>query len=97
MVNPPIFSGQCLTKHGAPCKFPFIFEGKTYNQCTDYKFGFFWCATEVDITLEMVDNQIGICKDSCPRGDILRGTLRAITGPAALHSGATLCFSMLKF
>ena len=73
MVNPPIFSGQCLTKHGAPCKFPFIFEGNTYNQCTDYKFGFFWCATEVDITLEMVDNQIGICKDSCPRGDILRG------------------------
>ena len=69
MVNPPIFSGQCLTKHGAPCKFPFIFEGKTYNQCTDYKFGFFWCATEVDITLEMVENQIGICKDSCPRGD----------------------------
>ena len=34
---------KCLTVGGRPCVFPFIYNGRTWRQCTPDD----WCATEV--------------------------------------------------
>ena len=48
------FSSVCVieqrTKLRKPCKFPFIFKERLFNNCTDYadKKGKHWCSTNVD-------------------------------------------------
>ena len=56
----------------AECKFPFNYEGKTYNACTqdgeaDHKL---WCATSVADCLTKNGGYgmgWGYCTDSCPK------------------------------
>ena len=48
------FSSVCVieqrTKLSRPCKFPFIFKERLFNNCTDYadKKGNYWCSTNVN-------------------------------------------------
>jgi len=68
---PPRPTRDCRTNGGpssnAPCIFPFIFKGNTYNQCTldgeDY-----WCSTKVDSSGKHIGNQgnWGVCGQGCP-------------------------------
>jgi len=71
-----VCSGQtCLTTNDSPdknaeCKFPWKFNGKTLNGCTDETDpdGKFWCSTKVDDKLEHIGGQgnWGFCRQSCP-------------------------------
>ena len=49
-----------------PCVFPFTYGGTLYNHCTDVDETFFWCATEVDESLEAT--KWGQCGEKCPKG-----------------------------
>ena len=50
------------------CKFPFIYEGNTYNACTKENNEYFWCATQVNNeTDHMLKHGWGICDlTNCP-------------------------------
>ena len=49
----------CTTYSGEYCAFPFKYNGKTYDHCTndDSAVGRYWCATKVDSD--------GNCEDDC--------------------------------
>merc|ERR1712194_434898 len=38
----------CKTNSNKPCVFPFIYEGVTYDSCTNVDHDEPWCSTEVD-------------------------------------------------
>jgi len=39
-------SKDCRTSEGEKCKFPFVYNGKTFRQCTKEGWDKLWCATE---------------------------------------------------
>lgn len=49
---------------GEYCKFPFWFNGKEYNSCTDAgrNDGFLWCSTTKDFD---ADGKYGFCPHEC--------------------------------
>ena len=56
----------CLTKDEEQCVFPFIYQGKTYNQCTHAGNRWSktaWCSTKVANNSEYIDGKYGRCKD----------------------------------
>ena len=56
----------CLTTDEEQCVFPFIYEGKTYNQCIHAGNRWpttAWCSTKVDNNSEYIHGQYGRCKD----------------------------------
>lgn len=56
-----VMSFFCTT-FPSPCKFPFIWEGREYRECTtDGNTEFPWCAIEVDEAGHLVDNRWGTC------------------------------------
>ena len=54
-------------KKNVPCLFPFTFDGKTYDACTDETDpdGRFWCSTKVDRSGNHIINNWGYCSDEC--------------------------------
>jgi len=65
---------QCKTtseskspKKNVPCQFPFIFNGKTYDACTDKgdPDGRLWCSTKVDRSGKHVSDNWGYCSNEC--------------------------------
>ena len=55
-----------LTTDEEPCVFPFIYEGKAYNQCTAAGNRWpktAWCPTKVDNNSEYIQGHYGRCKD----------------------------------
>ena len=70
-----LFPKGCNTNGGdhpnVPCVFPFIYNGITYNECTDVdNGGVSWCATYTVSVLFSTDQYVlgysGNCEDSCP-------------------------------
>ena len=56
----------CLTTDEEPCVFPFIYEGKAYNQCTvagNSLSKATWCPTKIDNNSEYIQGHYGRCKD----------------------------------
>ena len=56
----------CLTTDEEPCVFPFIYEGKAYNQCTvagNSVSKATWCPTKIDNNSEYIQGHYGRCKD----------------------------------
>ncbi|XP_040572665.1 uncharacterized protein [Lepeophtheirus salmonis] len=59
-------STGCTTTNGEVCKFPFIYLGVTYNECTSIdNAGVFWCALSLYGTGEA--NVYGICGNNCQK------------------------------
>merc|ERR1712079_837690 len=56
---------RVLNDERDPCVFPFNYGNTTYHQCTDVDETYFWCATEVDESLEATE--WGECGESCPK------------------------------
>jgi len=57
----------CLTNSGSLCRFPFIFKGKRYTECTYTESPTPWCATRVDTDDTVITNQWEDCDPfSCP-------------------------------
>merc|ERR1712048_1266675 len=51
---------------GKKCRFPFTFEGKTYNECTTAgNDDTLWCATMTDSSGLMLNGQWGNCEEAC--------------------------------
>ena len=70
-----LFPKGCNTNGGddpnVPCVFPFVYNGITYNECTDVdNGGVSWCATYTISVLFSTDQYVlghsGNCEDSCP-------------------------------
>ena len=61
---------------GRPCVFPFTWEEVTYNECVDDGRKP-WCATEVDTSGVMEENNYGFCNEACP--GVLTSTTTATT------------------
>ena len=65
-------SASCITiggkEVGKRCKFPFKYNGVSYNKCTDVKSpGQFWCSTQThEVTKQHIYNKYGYCADGCP-------------------------------
>ena len=61
---------ECQTLEGETCKFPFTFEGYTYNNCTflhntnPFAYSKLWCPTQLDSEEEYA-GKWGNCDDSC--------------------------------
>ncbi|XP_040580268.1 uncharacterized protein [Lepeophtheirus salmonis] len=54
----------CKATDNLPCKFPFVYGGRTYNECTNVDYGStFWCATSVGANNDLVN--YGICRSGC--------------------------------
>ena len=50
----------------SPCVFPFKYEGKLYNSCTNVDADGCWCATSVNSDLDFEWTNWGFCSESCP-------------------------------
>ena len=54
-----------MTKSGAEpgkiCHFPFIWKGRTYEECTKTDWDQLWCSTEVDNNGEFIKDKWGNC------------------------------------
>jgi hypothetical protein len=50
-------------QEGVQCVFPFVYNGKAYDECTtdDYPLGVAWCATDIDENGEYIDGKWGHC------------------------------------
>ena len=64
-------SAGCKTVSGPDtdkvCVFPFRWSGIMYRECTSHSnTGQLWCATQVDVNNNYIDNKWGNCGDSCP-------------------------------
>jgi len=60
---------RCVTVKGVPCKFPFIYKGKTFKKCTTYdsENGQPWCPWEVDDNLKVQSTKLADCVvPGCP-------------------------------
>ena len=57
---------RVLNDERNPCVFPFHYGNTLYNQCTDVEATYFWCATEVDESLNVTE--WGQCGEECPKG-----------------------------
>ena len=57
---------RALNDDRDPCVFPFYYGNKLYNQCTDVDETYFWCATEVDESLQVIEWEQ--CGEECPKG-----------------------------
>ena len=66
---------KCVTVGGRPCVFPFIYNGRTWRQCTPDD----WCATEVHQAFNIVKRS--------PHG--FYNIIRLIDWAILLASGAT--------
>ena len=64
----------CKTKGGKrtnkPCKFPFIYNSKTYTTCTNVEEDFYWCSTDVYGGGGHVGGEWGKCDVGCSFGGI---------------------------
>eukprot|EP00747_Dinoflagellata_sp_TGD_P104057 gnl/TRDRNA2_/TRDRNA2_169151_c0_seq2.p1 gnl/TRDRNA2_/TRDRNA2_169151_c0~~gnl/TRDRNA2_/TRDRNA2_169151_c0_seq2.p1 ORF type:complete len:595 (+),score=185.26 gnl/TRDRNA2_/TRDRNA2_169151_c0_seq2:62-1846(+) len=49
----------------AQCKFPFKFQGTSYNECTDMSWTASWCGTEAEVLLGSTEGW-GLCSKACP-------------------------------
>ena len=68
--------GECLTKskddspqRGKPCRFPFIYKGITYSECTDKSWNKPWCSTHVDKEGKFISDKWGNCDTGCELGN----------------------------
>merc|ERR1719369_2338877 len=60
---------RCVTVKGVPCKFPFIYKGKTFKKCTTYdsENGQPWCPWEVDDDKKVQSTKLADCVvPGCP-------------------------------
>ena len=70
------YKPKCKTKGNKPCKFPFNYNGKTYQTCT--KDGARpeagpWCPFKVDSNGNFSTNNWGYCIEDCPKEDLKNG------------------------
>lgn len=63
---------------GQPCKFPFKFQGQSYDQCTTEgrTDGYRWCGTTEDYDR---DKKYGFCPET-GKGNVVCGTVSFIIG-----------------
>ena len=70
-------NNNCKTtaRDAKPCVFPFIFQGREYNPCTEASRynenstainGMAWCSTKVDKTRKFINEEWGYCEYPCP-------------------------------
>ena len=66
------FSDECFviekkTNDLQSCIFPFVYSGKTYNECINVNDpnGKFWCSTKVDTNGNHVKSYWGYCDRNC--------------------------------
>ena len=57
---------QCRTTDGEACKLPFVYQGKSYDTCTNTGENYHWCSTNVDFRGEHVRGDYGKCATECP-------------------------------
>ena len=72
---PYLLDVECFTKSGPetgkPCAFPFTYQGKTYEKCTEIDHDQLWCSTEVDHNGVHVRGKWGYCDNECNLGKTL--------------------------
>ena len=65
---------ECFTKSGPetgkPCAFPFTYQGKTYEKCTEIDNDQLWCSTMVDPNGIHVRGRWGNCDHECNSGKV---------------------------
>ena len=54
---------------GLPCIFPFTYNDKTYNECSNSGGTCSWCATKVDNSGAYIIGFWGCCNNVCPKED----------------------------
>ena len=79
LVLDPALASDCLAlppnsggiAESASCRFPFIFKGRKYSECSSVEAGErTWCATQTDSKDELVWPHWGWCSDSCGRAGV---------------------------
>ena len=74
------FSGHCYAIAGPgigkDCVFPFIFDGKKYNNCArSIPTGQPWCKTDMEEANSTEFRSYGICHSACVPADSNRNTI----------------------
>ena len=73
------------SKSNEPCVFPFIFQGRQFNNCiTGSKRTNPWCATQVDAFGNYIRGHWGYCGVNCPLGVVAINT-GSIFPKSSLH------------
>ena len=67
-TRPICFQSGCTTVDEKLCQFPFKFKGRLYDTCVTLEAENPWCSLKTDLNNNHIDGEenIGICKDTCP-------------------------------
>jgi len=66
-ASPTAGPAVCTANNGQPCKFPFIYKGKTYLSCTRADWARPWCA--LDTQAGHYNGLWGECEENCRESD----------------------------
>lgn len=85
-AHPSVLYTNGGNSDGAPCVFPFIFDGTSYDTCTTdgRSDGYRWCATTANFDQ---DKKYGFCPNRGACGVGAQGACRAARAPAVLRGG----------
>ena len=62
-----LFLDPCKTLEGNSCKFPFLYNGKSYNGCTREYSTDYWCPIKLDLDSGSTQAAWGYCTGKCPQ------------------------------